>query len=130
MAWKGWENFVPNGAVAEPAKKNKFNAKRVTVDGITFDSKREAARWQLLKARQAAGEIINLQRQVNFDLTALCRTDPASKGFQTVGRYRADFTYVERGKLVVEDAKGWRTDLYRWKKKHLEIEYGITIQEV
>jgi hypothetical protein len=137
MPWKGWENFTPRGIVgAAPAApstgKSKYSSKRVVVDGTAFDSKREAARWQVLQARLKAGEIENLQRQVNFDLTAIARDPKAAteRGFQAVGRYRADFTYVERGKFVVEDAKGFRTETYRWKRKHFEIEYGIAIMEV
>jgi hypothetical protein len=44
--------------------------------------------------------------------------------------YRADFTYEADGKLVVEDAKGFRTEMYKLKKKWVKAEYGIDIREV
>jgi hypothetical protein len=44
--------------------------------------------------------------------------------------YRADFTYLEDGRLVVEDAKGWRTEMYLLKRKWLKAEYGIEVREV
>lgn len=136
MAWKGWENFDVNAheravrAQGNPgAKRNKYHATRTGVDGLTFDSKREAARWLFLKDRAKRGEITNLRRQVKFDLTATSRGSN-NVGFQLVGRYLADFTYIEDGTLVVEDSKGMKTDLYRWKKRHFEIEYDREIQEV
>ena len=131
MAWQGWENFVPNGSQPEQAGKkgSKYRNKPYVLDGIRFDSQREAQRWYELQQMQKAGLISELARQVNFDLTTMRRGDEA-RGFQSVGKYRADFTYIAQGKLVVEDAKGMRTDIYRWKKKHFEIEYGIPIKEV
>jgi hypothetical protein len=44
--------------------------------------------------------------------------------------YRADFTYLEGGRLVVEDAKGWRTEMYLLKRKWLKLEYGLDVREV
>lgn len=135
MAWPGWENFDPirPEEPEEPPKKHKYNAKRTVLDGITFHSKLEANRWRELKLMQKAGEITELSRQVEFELTAMPRRQEIAKvhGFVVVGRYRADFTYFDKERrLVVEDAKGVRTALYSWKKKHFEIEYGIKITEV
>ena len=48
--------------------RNKFNAIKTTIEGITFDSKREARRWQELKLLERAGEIERLERQVPFSL--------------------------------------------------------------
>lgn len=135
-AWPGWESFDPGshepkrseGAVAK--KPSKYHNARTKVDGLVFDSKREADRWMALRARAEAKDITNLRRQVSFDLTTLNRVAPEEGGFQTVGRYIADFTYLENGRVVVEDAKGVRTALYKWKKKHFEIEYGLSIREV
>lgn len=133
MAWKGWENFTPNGA-QEPAKKgSKYHNKAYVLDGIRFDSQHEAQRWYELKQQQKAGLIFDLRRQVPFDLTTLSRDERTvqQRGFQAVGRYVADFVYRdEYNAMVVEDAKGVRTDIYKWKKRHFEIEYGIKIKEV
>ena len=49
-----------------------------------------------------------------------------------LGKYIADFRYRagRQGLLVVEDVKGFKTPLYRWKKKHVEAQYGITVVEI
>jgi hypothetical protein len=131
-AWKGWEAFNPEAVeVAGTPKQSKYSNRKVNVDGVMFDSKREAARWMELGQEQRAGLISGLKRQVPFDLTAIAR-DPgaaATRGFQKIGEYRADFTYTRDGVYVVEDSKGYRTDVYRWKRKHFSVEYGITILE-
>jgi hypothetical protein len=138
MAWKGWEDFDPAAherAVREqgnPEKKPaKYRNKRTKVDGLVFDSKREADYWMFLRGLQEKHEIHDLRRQVSYDLTALSRTAPEEGGFQTIGRYIADFTFKDGiGRLHIVDAKGVRTALYRWKKKHFEIEYDMKIEEV
>lgn len=116
------------------APANKYGARGVRVDGLWFSSKREAKRWGELKLLEGAGEITSLRRQVPFPLHAFVDT-PGKPG--TVGDYVADFTYYTAsgaadrlGSYVVEDAKGLRTALYRWKARHFELEYGIVISEV
>jgi len=106
-------------------KRSKYGAVRTTVDGITFHSKREAARYQELKLLEKAGEIRDLVLQRHWDL---CVDDVK------IGVYISDFEYKE-GKppdsaWVVEDCKGFRTPLYRWKKKHFEAQHGIEITEI
>lgn len=140
MAWKGWENFVPDStALKNPAmnptkkKGSKYRNKPYVLDGIRFDSQHEAQRWYELQQMQKAKKIFDLRRQVSFDLTTLSRDERGAqqRGFQAVGRYVADFVYRdEYNTMVVEDAKGAKTDMYLWKKKHFEIEYGIRIKEV
>jgi hypothetical protein len=110
MAWKG-------------VKKNKYGAKRVkTKDGLTFDSKREYARWLDLVLLERAGEITMLERQVPFvfELNNV-----------RIGKYIADFTYLENDErdYIVEDSKGFRTDMYRRNKKMVLAFYGIEIRE-
>jgi hypothetical protein len=69
------------------------------VGGITFDSKKEAARFQELSILQRAGEIEGLQRQVPFELV------PKTPGERAV-KYKADFVYYDKdGKAIVEDVK-------------------------
>lgn len=98
------------------------NIKTVTSDGIKHDSIKEANRWCELKLLERAGEIQDLQRQVKFELI------PKQEGERAV-YYVADFTYIEDGKKIVEDAKGCRTDVYKLKKKLLLWRYGIKIKE-
>jgi hypothetical protein len=105
---------------------SKYRAQRTTVDGITFHSKKEAARYGQLKMLEKAGEISSLYLQPRYDLNVgYALTDP-------IGRYVADFSYTDTrtGLVVVEDVKGFKTPLYRWKKKHVEAQYGIEIREV
>jgi len=102
---------------------SKYHAVRTEVDGIVFDSKKEAARYQELKLLEFTGEIKQLELQPAFEL--LVKTGRA------VGKYKADFRYldVHRNKWVVEDVKGMRTPVYRLKKKIVEEVYGIEIVE-
>lgn len=106
-----------------PKKRHKYGAKRTEVEGIKFDSKKEAARYGVLKLLLAAGEISDLQMQVPFSLNA-----PSG---ERIGFYEADFVYLEKGKpcRTVEDSKGVRTPMYRWKRRHLKAQYGIEILE-
>jgi len=109
------------------AKRSKYRAVKETVDGITFASKAEARRYAELKLLEKAGEIFDLRVQPEYDLCAW-----QNGNAPVVGKYRADFSYLDvRTKCgVVEDVKGFRTPLYRWKKKHVEAQYGITVREV
>lgn len=123
MTWKGWENFDASARTVDPPalKPHKYHAQAVVVDGIRFASKREARRWQELKALAHAGQINSLERQVPIVLHAV--------GGRLVGKYLADFRYfdVERGREVVEESKGFETELWKWKYRHVEAEYGIKI---
>lgn len=96
------------------------NAQRTTVDGVTFDSKREAERWQQLRLQERAGAISNLRRQVPFALVV---------NRMLICQYFGDFVYERDGREVVEDAKGMRTETYRLKKKLMLAIYGIEIEE-
>lgn len=105
-------------------KKSKYGAVRTTApDGREFHSAREAERYWQLCMMERGGEIADLELQPAYHLHA--------NGMR-IGEYRADFRYklVKTGEIVVEDSKGFRTDLFRWKKKHTEAEYGIRVVEV
>lgn len=102
---------------------SKYHATRTVVDGITFDSKREAARYAELKLMQRAGLISDLRRQVKYELI------PKQQGERAVS-YIADFVYSEDGQTVVEDVKGVRTPVYRIKKKLMLWRHGVRIREV
>lgn len=103
---------------------NKYGNHRTTVNGITFDSKHEALRYIELLYLQRAGQIRDLQLQVPFELLP-------KQGKERAVKYIADFVYYDKdGNLVVEDAKGFRTDLFRLKKKMMMYFKGIEIKEV
>jgi len=112
----------------EPKKRSKYGNRKVVVDGITFDSAREGARYAKLAAMRTAGEITDLRIQVPFEVvpTAIVggRKRPAR-------RYIADFVYRDAaGTLVVEDVKGMRTAVYSIKRQLMKAVHGIDIVEV
>lgn len=107
-------------------RRSKYHAKRTSVDGITFDSKREADRYLVLKSMEEDGAIEDLRRQVRYELVPAFDVD--GKHYRPVF-YVADFVYVKDGKEVVEDVKGMRTDTYRLKSKLFARRYGKVIKE-
>jgi hypothetical protein len=111
------------------APASKYHATPTWVDGIRFASAREARRYGELKLLERAGQLWDLTCQPAFELHATQWPAPAGPP-HVVGVYRADFAYATKAGTVVEDAKGVRTALYQWKKKHVEIEYGVRIVEV
>lgn len=124
---------------------SKYNAKKITVDGLTFDSKKEAKRYKELRLLERAGAISELRTQVKFVLI------PAQREPDTVGvrggkkpgklierecAYIADFVYIESatGRKMVEDVKGYRRgtayDVFTIKRKLMLYVYGIQIKEI
>lgn len=106
--------------------RSKFNAKRTVVDGIAFDSRKEADRYLVLKGMEEDGSIEDLRRQVRYELIPAFDVD--GKHYRPV-YYVADFVYVEGGKTVVEDVKGMVTDVYKLKRKLFARRYGMSIKE-
>lgn len=107
-------------------KKNKFNATKIEHEGMIFDSKHELKQWMILVVRQKAGEISDLRRQVEYELT------PKQQGERRT-IYIADFVYIENGELVVCDAKSEATrklSTYILKRKLMLEKHGIIIQEL
>lgn len=103
--------------------KNKYHAKPTTIDGIRFASKKEANRYMELKLMERAKAIQDLKTQVKYPII------PKSKYGPEI-RYIADFTYYENGRLVVEDTKGFRTDVYKLKKRLMAEVHNIIIREL
>lgn len=106
----------------------KYGNRKTEVDGIRFDSKKEAVRYWELKMLERAGKISDLERQVKYVLIPAQYLDGKLKERQCV--YVADFRYLENGQVVVEDTKGVRTKDYIIKRKLLLKVYGIAIKEV
>jgi hypothetical protein len=103
--------------------RSKYGAKSVTIDGIRFASRLEGNRYGELKLLERAGEISLLLPQYRFPLMA--------PNNEVVGFYVADFFYEEDGKRVCEEAKGFWTDLAKWKVKHFKAQYPyIEFREV
>ena len=108
---------------------NKYHSKKVTIDGITFDSKKEANRYCELKLLEKAGEIDCLKRQVKYELIPAQRLD--GKVVERAVHYIADFVYKDKdGELIVEDTKGFRTADYIIKRKLMLWVHNIRIKEI
>jgi hypothetical protein len=115
------EQYARIGKARAPAEPSKMHNQPATVDGIEFQSKREAARYSELKLLLHAGEISDLERQVRFAMHV--------NGIH-VCDYIADFVYGKgHGAVVVEDVKGMRTPIYRLKRKLMKAVHDIDIVE-
>ena len=121
---------------------SKYHSKKVTVDGITFDSRKEANRYKELSLLEKAGTISNLRRQVRYQLLPPAweeyerYSDKTGKRLKNGRRcvekgvtYVADFVYRRGLETIVEDCKGHRTREYIIKKKLMRYFYGIEVQE-
>lgn len=117
-------------------KPSKYHSKKITVEGQTFDSKKEYLRFKELELLERAGKIQNLKRQVEYMLIPSqfgMVTDENGKRkrvcLERACNYRADFTYTEDGQFVVEDTKGFRTPEYILKRKLMLQLFNIRIRE-
>lgn len=127
---------------------NKYHAKKAVVDGVVFDSMKEAERYTLLKKKAEIGQISSLQRQVKFTLIPAQYEESNEvfvkgprKGQKKPGKllerecaYIADFVYTENGQQVVEDTKGCKAGaayaIYKIKRKLMLYIHGIKIKEI
>ena len=122
---------------------SKYKNRKVTVGGEVFDSQREYSRYRELLLLVRAGKIHDLFRQVKFELIPAQYeiverfSDKTGKrlkdGKRCVERevnYIADFVYWDGDEMVVEDAKGVRTDEYILKRKLMLLVHGVKIREV
>lgn len=109
-------------------KPSKYRNVKARVGDLTFDSKHEADVWLQLKAREAAGDISELVRQVRFPLYC-----PTPGPDAEVAVYVADYQWRDQdGRLHVGDAKGQRKRIcpYPIKAKWLRLQEGIEIEEL
>lgn len=95
-------------------KKSKYSSAKTDIDGIRFDSKKEAEFYVELKLREKAGEISDLRLQPRYLLQEAFKHE--GKQYREM-EYVADFEYVEDGITVVVDVKGFRTAVYMIKRK-------------
>ena len=118
----------------------KYRNKKVAVDGILFDSKKEARRYTELRLLEKAGKIRGLELQKVFELL------PSQREPDTIGKnggvhkgkvleravvYRADFAYFDADdNYIVEDTKGFKTPEYVLKRKLMLYLHGIRIKEI
>lgn len=129
--YSGTATLVPRET---PVKKRKYRNEPELVDGIKFDSKREAARWQELKLMEKAGIIKALQRQITFELAPSVVIQGRKR---PPIRYTCDFKYFERSInnphffVVVEDVKSRasKTTAYKLRRHLMKAVHGIEIRE-
>lgn len=109
----------------------KFNNKKVTISGRTFDSRKEYNRYCELLLLERGGYISDLKLQVKYVLIP-AQKDENGKVLETKCSYVADFVYFDKKtqRTVVEDTKGFRTKDYIIKRKLMLERYGIRIREV
>lgn len=99
----------------------KYRNKPTELDGYRFDSQKEARRYADLKLLERAGEVISLVVHPIYVI---------SVNGQKICNYEADFSYrTKAGRVVVEDVKGVKTDVYKLKKKLMLACYGIEVIE-
>ena len=126
----------------------KYGNKKIDVDGILFDSKREARRYCELKLMERAGEISDLQLQKEYELIPTQyetfarygkkgqRLKDGQRCIEQSCTYKADFAYMKDGQQVVEDVKGYRDPKsagyakFVIKRKLMLHLYGIRVIEI
>lgn len=110
-------------------KQNKYKNKKVIYDGIKFDSNREMAYYIKLKMLEEKGIIKDLELQKSFELQPSFKLN--GKTYKKI-TYKADFSYVsvQDNKIHIVDTKGFRTEVYKLKKKMFAYKYGIEIEEI
>lgn len=121
----------------------KYRNKKIVLDGIRFDSKKELRRYHELLFQQKAGMISGLERQKKFVLIPTQREPDiiGARGGKHPGKviekecaYIADFVYQVQGQTVVEDVKGYRMGsaytVFTIKRKLMLERYGIRILEI
>ena len=108
-------------------KKSKYSSAKTDIDGIRFDSKKEAEFYAELKLREKAGEISHLRLQPRYLLQEAFRHN--GKQYREI-EYVADFEYIKNGETVVVDVKGFRTAVYMIKKKLFLCKYGDKVKFV
>ena len=111
---------------------NKFGAERTSAGKLTFDSRREAERWQELQILEHSGRICGLRRQVPYTLIPSQKV--GGKVIERPCRYVADFVYEKDGQTVGEDVKGCKRGaayaVFAIKRKLMLYIHGIRVTEV
>jgi len=126
--------------------RSKYKAVKTTIDGITFDSKREAKRYTELKVLEKAGHITHLELQPEYQITIngakICkykadfryftvRAENNERSYNSKGEWQTPTMTGDKEGQIVEDVKGFKTPIYRLKKKLVEASYpGTLIKEV
>lgn len=110
-------------------KQSKYKNKKVSYDGFEFDSQKERNYYIKLKTLEELGIIKNLELQKEYILQDKFVLNGKTRRKIT---YRADFSYIstEDNKLHVVDVKGFKTEVYKLKKKLFEYKYQTELEEI
>lgn len=109
-------------------KKSKYKNKPVIIDGIKFASIKEGQHYRKLKRLLEAGKISDLKLQPKFNIAASVMLDGKKKAIR---KYTADFSYNdENGEYVVVDVKGFKTEMYKFKRHLVKELHNIEVVEV
>jgi hypothetical protein len=110
--------------LAQKPKRAKYGNRKVIIDGITFDSKREGDYYAELRIREKAGEVVAVEMQRPFALLG-------SNG-ELMATYRADFAFWDNtaGRFRVIDVKGFSTKEFKLKRKMMKGLLGIDVEIV
>ena len=109
---------------------SKYSETKTCINGKVFDSKKEAKRYCELINMEQAGLIKDLETQKPYELQPKFRKN--DKTIRAI-TYYADFVYIDTqtGETIVEDVKGFKTEIYQLKKKLFEYKYpDLTIKEI
>ena len=109
--------------------KSKYNNRKITYQGLTFDSKKEFEYYLILKDKEKRGLVFNIKRQVPLEIQPAFTDKTGVKHRAII--YKADFVYTDRltGTERYIDVKGFKTEVYKIKKKLLAYK-NIIIEEV
>ena len=126
--------------------RSKYKAVKTTIDGVTFDSKKEAKRYTELKLLEKAGHITHLELQPEYQITIngakICkykadfryftvRQENNEQYYNSKGEWQTPTMTGDKEGQIVEDVKGFKTPIYRLKKKLVEASYpGTQIVEI
>jgi hypothetical protein len=105
----------------------KYHNRKTVLDGMTFDSAAEAARWRELTLLEKAGHIFDLQRQVAIELVPGVRLHGEKRARPAI-RLVVDFAYWGGGNLIYEDTKGMETPMSRAKRHMAKALHGIDVR--
>ncbi|HAO6064176.1 TPA: DUF1064 domain-containing protein [Listeria monocytogenes] len=119
-------NIRRTSLTRQPSTRSKYNAKKVVIDNIKFDSKAEAAYYQQLKLLKMSGEVVSFDLQPEFILQDSFVKN--GKKYHAI-KYRADFLVrYKDGHEELIDIKGMLTKEFRIKQKLFELRYMQSIK--
>jgi Protein of unknown function (DUF1064) len=137
-----WSRYLEKSGIIVPGRSSKYGAVPTTVDGIRFDSAKEARRYGELRLLEKTGAIRDLEIQPKFPIDVVQLWDDGHWTWRQgerlplvqCGVYTADFRYRDAATdlLIIEDVKSGptKTAAYRLRKRLIEAIHGVKISEV